>query len=212
VGFWASPSLEALAKKAARELEEKRDRIEMGQHKEKVERGHRAERRAIEIAAKELNAWAPDTMTPTSPHAFRAAVKVVDPKEHKLRLEASYDRYMKVYERGLDSEDIKIAIKCADILRGMHIGTAGVGAPAQDVRNAELMVLGSLPNVMGGPTVGELREQEQEAEELEDSEFEDIENEMDEPPQRPIHTPPVDPPGVVRLPPIELDYDEEYTN
>lgn len=95
-------------------------------------------------------------------------IATVDPAAHRKKLNRLYNQYMQVYERGLKHKDIKIAIKCADVLRGMHLGGIGAGQPAEDVRNNELMVLNVLPDITRGPTVGELRAREQERE-LEES-------------------------------------------
>lgn len=108
----------------------------------------RKEKRRIERAIKRQMA---------NKSQFEEAV-ALDPVRHKQRLDRLYERYMQVYEDGLASEDEKTRIKCADILRGMHIGGIGVGEPATDARNSEIAVLGFLPDMEIGPTLGELED------------------------------------------------------
>lgn len=151
----------------------------------------RKEKRRIERAIKRQ-------MANTS--QFEEAI-ALDPVKHKQRLDRLYDRYMQVYEDGLASEDEKTRIKCADILRGMHIGGIGVGEPATDARNSEIAVLGFLPDVLAGPTLGQLKN----AEEEDDEEY--VDDEVEEPlAQEPIQ----DEPGVQRLPAIEEEWEDRY--
>lgn len=70
--------------------------------------------------------------------------------------------YMRVYVKGLASSKEAIALKCADVLREMKLGRVSQAPPPPDPLKNSLMVVGSLPDVHSGPTVGELAELEAE--------------------------------------------------
>lgn len=139
-------SPEVLAEDARiRRLQEQRDREREQQDLRKAEQ--KAEWEAMVAEARSLGMWNDQEHCIRIQTVTRALAKI---DKEKAALDASkhWDRIMQVYADGLDSDDERHQLACANALKGMIIGKDPTAPPPEDSNKKRAMIAGSVDEVM----------------------------------------------------------------